>query len=338
MPGTTVGIDLAKQVFPLYGEEAQGKAVLRQRLSRAALKPFLATLPPCRVGMEACGGAHYWAREFQQPGHEVHLSNPTCVQPFVKSNQNDERDAEAICAAVSRPNMRFVPVKTVAQQDIQALHRVRSRLVGQRTALVNQIRGLLAEYGLILPQQISHVRRGLPALLEDTEKSLTALARELGRELYAELIQLDERVERLEKQLPRVFRQHASCQRRAQVEGVGVLTATALVAAVSDPTLFRNGREFAAWLGLVPRQPSSGGKTVLLGIRKRGDRYLRTRLIHGARAAVYRVDTKSDPRSRWVAAVKRRRGLLKACVALANKKARIAWALRAHEEPYRKAA
>ena len=256
----------------------------------------------------------------------------------MKSNKNDSRDAEAICEAMTRPNMRFVPVKTVAQQDIQALHRVRSRLVGQRTALVNQIRGLLAEYGLILPQQISHVRRGLPALLENTENGLTALARELGRELYAELGQLDERIERLEGLLQRVFRQQADCQRLAQVEGIGLLTATALVAAVGDPTLFRNGREFAAWLGLVPRQHSSGGKTVLLGISKRGDRYLRTLLIHGARAVVCRAATKSDARSQWVAAVKRRRGMLKACVALANKNARIAWALMAHAEPYRKAA
>jgi transposase len=338
MPVTTVSIDLAKHVFHLYGEDAQGKTVLRKRLSRAALKPFLATLPPCRMGMEACGGAHYWARECQHLGHEVRLINPKFVKPFVKSNKNDSRDAEAICEAMTRPNMRFVPVKTVAQQDIQALHRVRSRLVGQRTALVNQIRGLLAEYGLILPQQISHVRRGLPALLENTENGLTALARELGRELYAELGQLDERIERLEGLLQRVFRQQADCQRLAQVEGIGLLTATALVAAVGDPTLFRNGREFAAWLGLVPRQHSSGGKTVLLGISKRGDRYLRTLLIHGARAVVCRADTKSDARSRWVAAVKRRRGLLKACVALANKNARIAWALMAHAEPYRKAA
>jgi transposase len=198
MPVTTVGIDLAKHVFHLYGEDARGKAVLRKRLSRAALKPFLATLPPCRVGMEACGGAHYWAREFQQLGHAVHLINPKFVKPFVKSNKNDSRDAEAIGEAVTRPSMRCVPVKTVAQQDIQALHRVRRRLVGQRTALVNQIRGLLAEYGLILPQQISHVRRGLPALLEDTENGLTALAPKLGQGLYAELVQADERSARLE--------------------------------------------------------------------------------------------------------------------------------------------
>jgi len=305
---TTLGIDVAKQVFHIYGADARGHEVFRKRLARSAFKPFLATLPPCLIGIEAWGGAHYWARELEQCGYTVRLINPRFVKPFVKSNRNDAHEAEAICEAVSRPTRRFVPIKTIAQQDLQALPRVRQRLVRQRTGLVNQMRGLLAEYGIVWPRSIGHVRRELPVLLETAEHGLTPLGYSLFQELHAEFVQLEERIEALEQKLRQLFGQHGVCQRLAQVEGIGRLTATALVAAVGDPALFRNGRELAAWLGLVPKQQSSGGREVLLGISKRGNRYLRTLLIHGARTTVYRAASKTDARSRWITAVKQRRG------------------------------
>ncbi len=338
MEVTTLGIDLAKNVFQLHGRDAQGQPVLSKRLSRAALPEFMATLPPCLIGMETCGGAHYWARKFQAFGHEVRLIQPAFVKPYVKSNKNDRADAEAICEALTRPTMRFVPLKSVAQQDIQSMHRIRQRLVGQRTALVNQIRGLLAEYGIVLPKQVAQVRRGLPALLEAAATELTSLGRELFTELYEELQQLDTRIEQAEQKIQRVFKADAMCQKLAAVEGIGPLSATALVAAIGNAHLFRTGRELAAWLGLVPRHHASGQRTTLLGISKRGDPYLRTLLIHGARSVVYRTATKQDGRSQWIERLKQRRGINRTCVAVANKNARIVWALMTKPEAYRPAA
>lgn len=252
MQVTTMGIDLAKQVFQVHGIDTHGAVVLKKRLTRSALHTFMANLPPCRVGMEVSGGANYWSRRFRAYGHDVRLMSPQFVKPYVKSNKNDCNDAEAICEAVSRPTMRFVAPKTVAQQDLQGLHRI--------------------------------------------------------------------------------------CQRLAHVNGVGPLIATAMVAAVSDPHAFKNGRQLAAWLGLVPRQRSSGNTHRLLGISKRGDRYLRTLLIHGARAVVARAPAKTDSRSRWIVEIQRRRGTNRTCVAVANKNARILWALMAKGEPYRQVA
>lgn len=334
---TTLGIDLAKKVFQVHGVDESGEVVLRRKLSRTKLLPFLANLPACVIGLEACGGAHYWAREMSKLGHEVRLMSPQYVKPYVKTNKNDYNDAEGICEAVSRPNMRFVAVKSVEQQDIQAMHRVRSGLMKERTALVNQVRGLLAEYGIVVAQGVHKLRGELPLILEDAQNQLSTRGRELFAELYERLVELDGRIGEADARLRWVFDGDELCGRLAQVEGVGVLTATALVAAVGDAKVFKNGRQMAAWLGLVPRQHSSGNKERLLGISKRGDRYLRMLLIHGARSVVYRADKKEDARSRWVSQVKARRGANRACVALANKNARILWALMAHEQGYRKA-
>lgn len=299
--------------------------------------PFFANLTPCLVGLEACGGAYYWVRRLSVFGHTVRLMAPQFVKPYVKSNKNDNNDAEAICEAVSRPHMRFVPAKSVEQQDIQSLHRVRSRLVSLRTQLANQVRGLLMEYGIVLPQHVGRLRRGLPEILEDGSNGLTAFARRLFASLYDELVDLDGKIEAVEEQVRAVYEASEPCQRVAAVEGIGPVTATALVAAMSDGKTFKNGRQFSAWLGLVPRQHSSGGKPRLFGISKRGDPYLRTLLIHGARSVVYRAGRKTDHRSRWIVDKQRRLGTTKTCVALANKNARIVWSLIAHQEDYRRA-
>jgi len=238
---------------------------------------------------------------------------------------------------VSRPSMRFVPAKRVEQQDLQCLHRVRSRLIGCRTQLVNQIRGLLAEYGIVLPQHVAQLRRHLPALLEDDGNELTISTRHLFHSLYEELVELEAKIGSADQRIERAFRENAECRRIAAVEGIGPVTATAVVAAISDGHAFRNGRQFAAWLGLVPRQHSSGGKTQLLGISKRGDPYLRTLLVHGARSVVYRAKAKTDYRSRWINDKQQRLGTARACVALANKNARILWSLIAKQQAYRPA-
>jgi transposase len=334
----TIGLDLAKHIFQIHGVDAEGRPLLRRRLRRTQVTGFFANVPPCVVGMEACCGAHYGGRVIGRFGHTVRLIAPQFVKPYVKSNKNDANDAEAICEAVSRPQMRFVPAKSVEQQDIQAMHRVRSRLVGSRTQLANQIRGLLTEYGIILPQHISQLRRGLPLILEDGTNELTVFSRRLFASLYEELLSLEEKIEAIDEQIGTVYQASEPCQRIAAVEGIGPLIATALVAALSDGKTFKNGRQFAAWLGLVPRQHSSGGKARLLGISKRGDPYLRTILIHGARSVVYRASQKTDRRSLWIADKQRRLGTSKACVAVANKNARIVWSLIARAEVYRRAA
>jgi transposase len=256
----------------------------------------------------------------------------------LQSQKNDPNDAAAICEAVSRPHMRFVPQKTVEQQDMQALHRVRSRLIGCRTQLGNQIRGLLGEYGIGLPLHLSQVRRALPQLIQEEEIRLSASVKRLFASLYDELVALDGRIAVIDLSIETAFQQNMLCQRISEVEGVGPVTATAVVAAISNGSAFQNGRQFAAWLGLVPRQHSSGDKQRLLGITKRGDPYLRTLLIHGARSVVFRSGTKRDSRSQWIAEKQRTIGTTKACVAVANKNARIIWALLAKDEPYRRAA
>jgi transposase len=335
---TTVGIDIAKNVVCIHGVDARGHVVVKKRLARQKVLPFIAQLPPCLIGMEASGGAHYWAREFTQLGHTVKLMAPQFVKPYVQSQKNDPNDAAGICEAVERPRMRGVPVKSISQQDVQALHRIRERQITARTALINQIRGLLTEYGIVIPQRASQVRHKLPMVLEDAENGLTATAREWLHALAEELQALDQRIAATDQQIERVFEADEACQRLAQLPGIGPLTATALVAAVGDATEFKNGRQFAAWLGLVPRQHSTGGKTTLLGMTKRGNCYLRTLLIHGARAVLRVVDRKTDTRSRWLQGVKARRGMNCASVAQANKTARVAWALLAKGDRYRRAA
>jgi transposase len=337
MKMVTVGLDIAKQVFQVHGVDRAGKVVLRKRLRRAEVAPFFAGVDSCVIGLEASGGAHYWFRVLSRSGHTVRLMAPQFVKPYVKSQKNDANDAEAICEAVSRPSMRFVPPKAVEQQDMQCLHRVRSRLIGCRTQLVNQIRGLLAEYGIVLPQHVAQLRRHLPALLEDDSNELTSSTRRLFHSLYEELVELETRIAAADERIERAFRENAECQRIAAVEGIGPVTATAVVAAISDGRAFRNGRQFAAWLGLVPRQHSSGGKARLLGISKRGDPYLRTLLVHGARSVVYRAKAKTDRRSCWINDKQQRLGTARACVAVANKNARILWSLIAKQQVYRPA-
>jgi transposase len=315
---TTLGIDLAKNVFQLHGVDERGRIVVQQRVSRAKLRETVAQLPPCVIGMEACASAQYWAREFQQLGHTVKLISPQFVKPYVKGNKNDSRDAEAICEAVSRPHMRFVPLKTVESQDIQALHRMCSRLIKERTALGNQVRGLLAERGIVIAQGITRLRKQLPTIVEDGDNELTPLSRELLREMYEELLVLDERITCADQKVQRVFAQNAHCQKLAHVEGIGPVVATALVAAIGNAKEFANGRHLAAWLGLVPRQCSSGGRERLLGISKRGNRYLRTLLIHGARATMHRARHKTDARSRWIMSLKQRRDALRRDICLCS--------------------
>jgi transposase len=337
MQVTTIGLDVAKNVLQVHGVNQRGHVILTKRLARKKVLPFFAQLSPCLIGIEASGGTHYWARELMKLGHTVKLISPQFVTPYRQSQKNDANDAAAICEAVSRPHMRFVPIKSVTQQDIQALHRIRERHMTARTALVNQIRGLLTEYGLVLPKGVHQIRQKVPFLLEDAENGLTMLAREWLEGLAAELRALDARIAETNAMIARVFKDNDACQRLARLDGIGPLTATALVAAVGDATAFKNGRQLAAWLGLVPRQRSTGGKTMLFGIRKGGETYLRTLLIHGARAVMRVVDRKHDAWSRWLQGVKARRGTNRASVAHANKTARVAWALLAKGERYRPA-
>ncbi len=329
-----IGVDLAKQVFQVHGVDNHEQTALKKRLKREQMLPFFRDLPPCLIGMEACSSAHYWARELQNLGHTVKLIAPQFVKPYVKANKNDANDAEAICEAVSRPHMRFVAIKTVSQQDLQAIHRVRSQLVRQRTEKVNQIRGLLAEYGIVVGQRIEVLRKALPNLLEEGENGLTHAFRVLLSGLQQDLSGLDERVKELDKRIQRQADADPQAKRLQQIPGIGPVTATALVSGVGDGKQFKRGRDMAAWLGLTPRQHSSGGKERLLGISKRGDSYLRSLLIHGARAVLKVAGQKDDPCSRWLQSLSKRRHKNIAVVALANKNARIAWALLTKEVDY----
>ena len=331
-----VGVDLAKNVFQLHGVDRHGKAVWRRRLRRHQwLDVLLATIDEdCVVGMEACGGAHHWARQLQARGITVRLIAPQFVKPYVKSNKNDRNDAEAICEAMMRPNMRFVAVKTVEQQDLQAIHRVRSTVMSQRRSKANQIRGLVAEYGLVAPLQIVNLRSAVPTWLEDAENGLTDCFRALLNELWIDLQQLDTRVKELDKQIEAIARTNPVTKRLQQLRGVGPLVATALVATVGDGSHFNKGRQMAAALGLTPRQHSSGDKQRLLGISKRGDAYLRTLLIHGARAVVSQAKHREDKLSLWVTDIAKRSHTNVAAVALANKTARIAWAMLREQSDY----
>jgi transposase len=323
---TTIGIDLAKSVFQVHGTDERGKAVLGKVLRRSQMMQFFTQLPPCLIGMEACGSAHFWARKLTARGHTVKLMAPQFVKPYVKTNKNDARDAEAICEAVGRANMRFVAIKTPEQQALLALHRARQGLVRARTAQGNQIRGLLAELGLVMPKGRSHLEHHIPDILEDAENGLSGMSRELFARLLEHLRHLDAQVQALEAQIKAWHREDAASRRLEDIPGIGPLTASALVASIGDARTFKNGRQLSAWLGLVPRQHSSGGKPTLLGISKRGDVYLRTLLIHGARSTLRRA----KPSQHWGAALAERRHKNLAAVALANKNARIVWALLAH--------
>ena len=332
---TTVGIDLAKSVFQVHAVDERGRAVLRKQLRRDQMTAFFANLPPCLIGMEACASAHHWARTLQRFGHTLRLMAPQFVKPYVKTNKNDVADAEAICEAVGRPNMRFVPIKSVEQQAVLALHRVRQGFVRARTAQGNQIRGLLGEFGLIMPKGIVNVAKRVPVLLEDAGEELPALFGQLIERLTDHLKELDRQVDELETQIKAWHRSSELSRKLEKIPGIGPLGASALVASIADANSFNNGRQLSAWLGLVPRQDSSGGKPKLLGISKRGDVYLRTLLIHGARSAIQAAQRKTVNTNAWLAGLLNRRHPNIAAVALANKNARTVWPLLAHGWEFR---
>jgi transposase len=324
-----VGVDLAKDVFQLHGVDRSEKTVWRRRLRRDDWIKVLRERveADCEIGMEACAGAHHWARTLQRLGYRVKLIAPQFVKPYVKSNKNDAADAEAICEAMSRPGMRFVPVKSVEQQDTQAMHRVRSELLEQRTAKANQIRSLVAEHGLVAPRELVQLRLALPRWLEDQENGLSPTFRRLLEGLRTDLALLDERMKELDREIEQVAQRDTTAKRLMELRGVGPLTATALVAAVGDARQFANGRQMSAALGLTPRQHSSGGRERLLGISKRGDAYLRTLLIHGARSVIRTAASKDDRLSQWVTRLAARSHINVAAAALANKTTRMAWAM-----------
>lgn len=328
---TVIGIDLAKEVFQVHGVDVHGNVRLRKQLRRHQVAPFFANLEPCLIGMEACGSAHHWARLFEQFGHTVKLMAPQFVKPYVKTNKNDAADAEAICEAVTRPSMRFVPAKTMEQQAILSIHRARQGFVKSRTAQANQIRGLLNEFGIVIPQGIRSIFHRLPTILEDHENCLPGSFRQLLQRLSDHLKELDQQVDELERQIKRWHRDHADSLKLEAIPGVGPITASAIVATIGQARDYQNGRQLAAWLGLVPKQHSSGGKQTLLGMSKRGDCYLRTLLIHGARAVIRVANDQSNP---WLTQLTDRRNKNIAAVALANKNARTIWALLAKGTHY----
>jgi transposase len=325
---TTVGIDLAKNVFSLHGVDAAGKTVLRRTVRRDRLVETVAQLSPCLIGMEACSGAHEWGRRFEQYGHRVKLMAPKFVAPYRKSGKNDGNDAEAVCEAVSRPSMRFVPVKSAEQQALLALHRVRHGFVVERTAIINRLRGLMAEFGVVLPLRAVTVRRQAAQAAE----ALPQLARGAIGDLLEQLRALDERIEAYDRQIEQQAKLSEPAQRLMAIRGIGATTALAIVATVGNAREFKNGRQFAAWIGLVPNQYSTGGKSRLGHISKRGDAYLRNLLVQGARSVLHTAAGREDRLSRWVLKLQDRRGYYRTLVAIANKNARIAWALLARDQ------
>jgi transposase len=330
---TTVGIDLAKSVFSLHGVDGAGRVVLRKTLRRDQLVAAVAGLSPCLIGMEACSGAHEWGRRFQQHGHTVRLMAPKFVAPYRKSGKNDGNDAEAICEAVTRPNMRFVPVKSVEQQALLAMHRARQGFVVERTATINRLRGLMSEFGVVLPLRSVTVRRQAAAAAE----ALPELAKRVIRDLLDQLHVLDERIGGYDREIEAQAKLCEPALRLMTIRGIGATTALAIVATVGNAHEFRNGRQFAAWIGLTPGQYSTGGRTRLGHISKRGDAYLRNLLVQGARSVLNSASSHQDRMSRWILELQPRRGYYRTLVAIANKNARIAWALLAKNETLRSA-
>ena len=331
---TMTGIDLAKALFQVHGVDKHGKVGLRKQLKRKDVLSFFANLEPCLIGMEACGSAHYWARKLSEFGHTVRLMAPQFVKPYVKTNKSDRNDAEAICEAVGRPNMRFVAVKTADMQAVLALHRARQGFVKARTAQANQIRGLLAEFGIVIAKGIWHIAKRLPEILEDGENGLPGMMRELLQRLGANLQDMDKQVRELERQIVLWHRKNEASRKLEAIAGIGALGASAMVATLGDAKSFKNARQVPAWLGMVPRHEGTGGNVKLGRISKRGDVYLRTLLIHGARAVITAVERKPDHADEWLKQLLARRNKNVATVALAAKNARIAWALLAHQRSY----
>jgi transposase len=337
MPALTIGLDIAKHVFQLHGVDRSGKTVIQRKLRRAEVLKFFSKLEPSLVGIEACHGSHFWARELTALGHTVRLLPTQYVKPFLVGGKNDANDAAAICFAVSRPDIHPVPIKSSEQQSLQSVHRMRERLIHERTAKSNQIRSMFAEEGFVFPVGLPLLRQGIVALVNDTDARITPLLRRLGSMYLEQLAALQQWVDELAAEIAEIFKRNEGCRRLATVPGIGPVVATALFSSVGDPLQFKNGRQFAAWLGLTPKQRSSGGKTKLGGITKHGDTYLRTLLVQGARAVMRFVHRHDDRHSRWIKAVMQRRHVSVAAIALANKTARIAWAILASNDSFKMA-
>lgn len=331
---TTIGLDLAKTTFHVVGLNQANKMVTRRKLRRNQLLGYFATLPCCKVAMEACSSAHYFGRELAAQGHQVRLIPPKYVKPYIQGNKNDYNDALAIAEAANRPKMRFVSIKSIAQQDLQSLHRLREGLVRQRTRTCNQIRGLLAEYGITIPKGITRVRNSVPLILEDAENGLTSTFRQLLSQAYTHLQRLDAEISDYDRQLKALIKTDKAAQRLQSIPGYGPVVSSVYLSVIGDGEAFKRGRDVGAYLGLVPRQHSSGDKPVLLGISKRGNRYLRGLLIHGARSVIKAAPNKDDRLSQWAMKLIERRGKNKATVALANKLARIGWAVLTQDTKY----
>jgi transposase len=338
MQVTTIGLDIAKSVFQLHGVDEHGRVILRKRLARGKVLTFFANLPRCVIGLEACGGAHHWARELIRLGHDARLMPPQYVKAYVKTNKHDAADAEACCEAVQRPGMRFVPVKSEHQQATLMLHRVRDQLIGQRTATINALRGHLTEFGIVAARRGAGVRQLLAVLGEVEDGRIPPLAREMLQTLAAHLRDLADRIAALDRRLVALARTDPICRALSEVSGIGPVIATAFAATVPDARAFRSGRHLAAWLGLVPRQHASGGKERRLGISKRGDGCLRRQLIHGARALVWRSPGRTAGRLwAWINGLRARRPFNVVVAAVANKLARVLWAMLSRGEAYRAA-
>jgi len=335
MKVATLGIDIGKTWFHVVGLDTKGKPVIQKQLRRPKLMQFVANCQPCLVGMEACPGSQHLARRFIEFGHDVKLIAPRFVKAYLKSNKNDFNDAEAIAEAVQRPTMRFVAVRSIEQVDMQAIHRVREHLIGERTGTVNQIRAYLLEYGIAIPVGRRHLMKRLPEILEDAENGVSGVMRELLHRLLMRLWRIQEEVDELTARIEAVAASDPRCRRLCTIPGIGPIVATALVAAVGNGAQFRRSRDMAAWIGLVPRQYSTGGRTRLLGISKRGNRYLRRLLIHGARAVIHKVDRRPHRFGNWLTQLEQRAHRNVVAVSLANKIARIAWAVLRKSEPYR---
>lgn len=331
---TLLGIDLAKDVFQLHGVNEHGKKIFGKKVSRAELPKLIAKLPSCKIAMEACGSANYWSRKFMSYGHQVSQISPQHVKPFVQGNKNDKNDARAIVIAAQQDDMPTVSIKTIEQQEVQMLHRYRESLVQDRTALANRIRGYLRELGLFLPKGLSQVRKQVPLFLEDAENELTFEMREMLANCHKKLLDLDKEIEQYTQKIERFCKQNAICERLMKLSGVGPMIASIVYATMGSPTNFKNGRHFAAFLGLVPKEHSSGGKQCLMSISKRGDRYIRSLLIHGGRSVVKNSANKTDYLNCWVQRVHKERGYNKAAVAVANKNARHMWAIMAYDDKY----
>jgi transposase len=334
MSVSAIGIDLAKNTFSLHGTDANGKVFLKKTVSRNKLLMTLANVPPCLVGVEACSGAHYWAREIRKLGHEVRIMAPKFIIPYRKGGKNDNNDAAAICEAVTRPDMRFVPVKSAEQQAVLSLHRIRQGLITQRTALINQLRGLLSEFGLVIPKGRYQTHDHIPAILEDGDNGLPFLARELIDDVWQRYRMTCEEVLKADRRLSALARENEQAKRLMTIPGIGEQVATAMVASV-DANQFDNGRQLAAWLGLTPRQYTTGGHIRLGRITKQGDKYLRMCLVHGARAVVANLRDKQDKISCWIRELVARRGYKRAIVAVAARNARLIWTLLMKQEDYR---